>query len=307
MSLYGSRGSDDFDIVFEVTCSERTENVARAHLGVLVNNDVRHMIMKDLDLRSIQNLERGLYKRPKPPGKQTEDIAVYRFRVAVTRYFADPSEFAKIMLQTGTIIGGSTALSIIAGGDWAPGDLDLIVTDRYLPRLSHYLVGQGFIFDEEVSRGPRTDYVENPDIEPPLYKFAYHCFMKGDVKIDVSECFLANSEMTPANFVLTYHMSFVMNFVSGEGMYCLFPNETFNGRGYRNLYTMADRFDHILPKYAARGYKEYQKNIGGFEVVPIYLQERFECHDDTGRFMVKSLENIWSMKLPLSSTRNRFG
>jgi hypothetical protein len=134
MSLYSQRGSHQFDIVFEITASERTRYVVRANLGGLkANANIRHIIMGDLDLRWIQNLETGLHKRPRPPGRQTEAIAMYHFRVSLIRYFPDPSEFARIMLQTGTIIGGSTALSIIAGGSWAPGDLDLIVTRRYLP------------------------------------------------------------------------------------------------------------------------------------------------------------------------------
>ncbi|KAF9510478.1 hypothetical protein BS47DRAFT_61936 [Hydnum rufescens UP504] len=299
MTLYYQRRSVEFDIVLEITTSERTRNMARANLGLLqVNNDIRHIIMGNLDLRSIQNLETGLHKRPRLPGRQTKAIAMYRFRVSLIRYFPDPSEFARIMLQTGTIIGGSTALSIIAGGTWAPGDLDLIVTRRYLPRLEDYLKQQGYKFDPDVSQ-QQSEYVGNDEEERP-YRFEYYCFTKGDLKIDISQCFCTKDDaMTPANFVLTYHMTFVMNFISGEGAYSFFPDETFSGRGYRNLFTVTKKLDRVLTKYADRGYKEVIDEETGR---PVYLQDRFPNHE-AARFKVQSVKNIWSMKLPLLSKR----
>jgi hypothetical protein len=299
MWLYWERGSVEFSIVFEIT-ARRTRGIVHMNLGVLeINNDIRHIIMGELDLRSIQNLETGLHKWPRAPGIQTETIAMYRFRVSLIRYLPDPSEFARIMLQTGTIIGGSTALSIIAGGSWAPGDLDLIVAQRYLPRLVDYLKRQGYRFNQDITR-ERGHYVRNAE-EERLYRFEYYCFTKGDLKIDISQCFCTNHDaMTPANFILTYHMSFAMNFVSGEGVYSLFPDETFSGRGYRNSFTVTKKLDHVLTKYAARGYKEVIDEETG---QPVYLQDRFPNHE-SGRFRVESLKNIWSMKLPLLSKRN---
>ncbi|KAF9510479.1 hypothetical protein BS47DRAFT_61327 [Hydnum rufescens UP504] len=167
MSRYHRHGSTEFDIVFVITTIERTRDIVRANLGLLqVNNDIRHLIMGELDLRSIQNLETGLHKQPRPPGMQSEAIAMYRFHVALVRYFPDPSEFATIMLQTGTIIGGSTALSIVAGGTWVPGDLDLIVARRYLPRLVDYLKQQGYRFDRDISWERRGHYVHSAEDEP---------------------------------------------------------------------------------------------------------------------------------------------
>jgi hypothetical protein len=302
ISMYHQRGSREFDIVFDITASERTRDVDRVNLSVLqTNNDIRHIIMGNLDLRSIQNLETGLHKRPRPPGRQTEAIAMYRFRVSLICYFPDPSEFARIMLQTGTIIGGSTALSIIAGGSWTPGDLDLVVTRRYLPRLVDYLVQQGYRFNQDISRERKGEYVLD-DEDEPLYRFEYYCFTKGDLKIDISQCFCTRREaMTPANFILTYHMSFVMNFVSGEGVYSFVPDETFSGRGYRNRYTVAKQLDRILLKYKARGYEGVIDEEDGD---PVYLQDRFPKQHESGRFKVQSFKNIWSMKLPLLSKRN---
>jgi hypothetical protein len=300
MSRYHRHGSAEFDIVFKISTIKSTRDVVRANLGVLQVNDVRHLIMGKLDLRSIQNLETGLHKQPRPPRMQTEAIAMYRFRVSLIRYFPDPSEFATIMLQTGTIIGGSTALSIVAGGNWVPGDLDLIVARRYLPRLVDYLKQQGYRFNRDISRDRRGHYVHSAENEP-LYRFEYYCFTKGDLKIDISQCFATVPDvMTPANFILTYHMSFVMNFVSGEGVYCLFPDETFSGRGYRNSFRVTKKLDPILTKYAARGYKEIIDEMTGW---PVYLQDCFPNHG-FGQLRVESLKNIWSMKLPLLSKRN---
>ncbi|KAF9510476.1 hypothetical protein BS47DRAFT_1347881, partial [Hydnum rufescens UP504] len=176
---------------------------------------------------------------------------MYRFRVSLIRYFPDPSEFARIMLQTGTIIGGSTALSIIAGGSWRPGDLDLIVTRRYLPRLVDYLVQQGYRFNQDVSRERKGQYVLDAEDEP-LY----------------------------SQFRLDIHMSFVMNFVSGEGAYSFVPDETFSGRGYRNRYTVTKQLDRILLKYEARGYEEV-------------IDEKYgDSQHESGRFKVQSFKNI---------------
>ncbi|KAF9518992.1 hypothetical protein BS47DRAFT_1337545 [Hydnum rufescens UP504] len=205
------------------------------------------------------------------------------------------------MLQTGTIVGGSTALSIVAGGSWMPGDLDLVVATRYFNRLRDYLVDQGFFFDETLSRDIKHKYGS-----PRLYKFIYRCFTKGTLKIDVCVCSPNYDDMTPAEFILTYHLSFAMNFVSGEGAYCLFPVETFSGRGYRNKFTLKERTELILAKYAARGYTEILDKYDDSDPDrSVYLHERYPCSEEN-RIMIGDIENIWCMKLPLSTKENQY-
>jgi hypothetical protein len=108
---------------------------------------------------------------------------------------------------------------------------------------------QGYRLELDISR-QRSEYVDN-DKEERQYRFEYYCFTKGDLKIDISQCFCTQDDViTLANFVLTYHMSFVMNFISGEGVYSFFPDETFSGRGYRNSFTVTKKLDRVLTKYA---------------------------------------------------------
>ncbi|KAF9518989.1 hypothetical protein BS47DRAFT_119147 [Hydnum rufescens UP504] len=111
-----------------------------------------NMVLKELDLQSIQNLEAGLSQKPRPPGMQSRKIAMARFRIALVPYFRNHQHSLPSCFRQGTIVGGSTALSIVAGGSWMPGDLDLIVATRYFNRLRDYLVDQGFFFDETLSR-----------------------------------------------------------------------------------------------------------------------------------------------------------
>jgi hypothetical protein len=299
MGLYDERGTTEFHILFKMTsCRTRIENPVRANLDVFRFNDIRDMVLKELDLQSIQNLETSLYRKPRPPGMQSRKIAMARFRIALVPYFPEPSAFAAIMLQTGTIVGGSTALSIVAGGSWKPGDLDLVVATRYFNRLRDYLVDQSFFFDETLSRNIKHKYGS-----PRLYKFTYRCFTKDTLKIDVCVCSPNCDNMTPAEFILTYHLSFAMNFVSGEGAYCLFPVETFSGRGYRNKFTLKERTKDILTKYAARGYTEILDESEPERSV--YLHERYPCHGGN-RIMIRDIENIWCMKLPLSTKENQY-
>lgn len=299
LEQYRSRGDTELDIVFDMTYSERVQNVVHANRGFLQLNDIRDMILKELDLGSIQDLEAGFHKVSRPPGIQAETIAVERFRIALLRYFPEPSAFATIMLQTGTIIGGSTALSIVEGGAWVPEDLDLIVMERYFNRLREYLVKQGFVMDIVLRRRPAPGYETNSR----QGRFSYRRFTKNPLKIDVSICSVEGSNMTPASFILRYHFSFAMNFVSGEGAYSFFAAETFKGRGYRNKNAREERLERVIMKYAARGYMEIMDDR--FDPSrPIYLQERFPCSNGT-RLMIKDVENIWSMKLPLSTMVNR--
>ncbi|KAF9065677.1 hypothetical protein BDP27DRAFT_1331605 [Rhodocollybia butyracea] len=90
----------------------------------------------------------------------------------------------------------------------------------------------------------------------------------------------------PANFILAYHSTVVMNFWNGKHLYCMWPNLTFKGLYVRNLEELTPKLVDALEKYQERGFLDKYDPHGLraiYGATPHYIQDdlgevRHEMH-----------------------------
>ncbi|KAE9400854.1 hypothetical protein BT96DRAFT_631049 [Gymnopus androsaceus JB14] len=111
----------------------------------------------------------------------------------------------------------------------------------------------------------------------------------------------------PAEFILTYHSTVVMNFWNGKHLHCLFPALTSNGVYIRNYQTPTLRVEKGLRKYQERGFKDKYDPEGlllsenpSLSKKPHYIQDDIPgCADR--KLMVSDVpQPRWRMPLTLT-------
>ncbi|KZO91684.1 hypothetical protein CALVIDRAFT_541587 [Calocera viscosa TUFC12733] len=238
-------------------------------------SEIRDLIVDDLSLAEVQLLRlTGNELRD-----SLSDTLDRRLRRSFSPYFPDVSAFCAALRIHHAVVGGSTTLSIMRPGKWCPNDLDIVVSPRYAHGIIVFLLDHGF---KEITRTMHKDSLYPQHIEGRIY-FDYHCYMNGNKKIDL--CVVRHEAVTPANYVMTYHSTAVMNFFDGRAIFCLFPNETFNGTFLRNRFTPTGNANRGITKIQSRGYKD----------TGAYIQDRYNS-GDIGRVTVDKLPRIWFMK-----------
>lgn len=90
-----------------------------------------------------------------------------------------------------------------------------------------------------------------------------------------------------------------MNFITGSGIHCIFPELTFNKKGLRSVVGGEDRIARGVQKYAARGFSIPASGTPGGEET---IQSLYGVDD---MLALSNVRDLWSMKLPLSSRHGR--
>ncbi|KAF6750729.1 hypothetical protein DFP72DRAFT_1072158 [Ephemerocybe angulata] len=139
------------------------------------------------------------------------------------------------MSETGTILSGSAALKIAVPGSCNPTDLNM-----YCPKGTAKTVAQYFLENPDIRRVPlpvkkvgaeRTPFSKF-DVNRGVRKiYLFHHTITGKV-ITLCES-IAESPLVP---LLFFHASFVMNYVSGHDVVCLYSALTENYSGLSNLH-----------------------------------------------------------------------
>ncbi|KAF9065676.1 hypothetical protein BDP27DRAFT_1078918 [Rhodocollybia butyracea] len=218
-------------------------------LRVLRIPELLEITCRALDMRSLQSLRATC----KYFANALASHLSRRLRNGLSRWFGDArmlSAFQVLLQTTETIVGGSFALSLLCPGDWEPGDLDIIVREAEADRVRRFLIHQcQFVYDEERSGGdtgfdglyPESDSQYEHFVNPIL----------GGPGIDLVTIYKKPEleKFYPADFVLTYHSTVVMNFWNGKHLYCLWPDLTFNGLYVRNLEESTPKLENALQKY----------------------------------------------------------
>ncbi|KAJ6495908.1 hypothetical protein DFH09DRAFT_1002254 [Mycena vulgaris] len=165
--------------------------------------------------------------------------------------------FREIQAQTGTLISGSTALQFFERVRWPRSDLDIYAHREFATIPAHFLVGNGYIFN------PRPN--QNPDLLAQLSKttkdrltLSYlgrgisdvFDFSKGDRKVQ-----LIVACSTPMEIILSFHATCVMNVLSHDHAYALYPEATFVYRDALVIVTAGAGQEAGRQKYVDRGWK----------------------------------------------------
>ncbi|KAI0758171.1 hypothetical protein C8Q74DRAFT_1373203 [Fomes fomentarius] len=199
--------------------------------------------------------------------------------------------FRSLQARTGTLISGSVALQFFDRQVWTESDLDLYVHMRHRREVGMWLMEEGYKFKPTEFQNPRFDVevVECAARRPNgIYSMpgvmAILTFVKplprsrtaaaaeeGDVQppqeLKVQVIVAKN---TPMEVILGFHSTCVMNVISYEKAYCLFPQATLEE--HRTLLSSScrgkgkHRMDGLL-KYHQRGW-EVLYTLPLAEVIP---------------------------------------
>jgi hypothetical protein len=221
--------------------------------------DISLEIADHLDLASIQRLSSTLQ-------------ASHLLRVATSRvlqlfsvYFENPLDFGLCLKTTGAVVSGSAALSVLMGAQniqWKANDLDIVVLDTYAPVMQRFLETNHYhiVRPSTPLRAPiiAAQADGDPDVITYPDTFKYIKFVRGLHAIDLCVC-TRTGQPSVIDFVLSYHSTIVMNFISWNEVGSLFPNTTFHNLNLINRYTLDEaRAEIAIAKYRRRGYRTVQ-------------------------------------------------
>ena len=159
------------------------------------------------------------------------------FKETLVRYKFDWIELRTIMMATGAVISGSTALAALFRGDFVPQDLDIYVNDKGLAGILIFLVNHGYRIVT-----PRPRYALEKKY--PGSKIIVTLKHDDGEKIDV----IGTTDRVLAT-ITDFHSTVVMNYISSYGIVSLYPEWTMRKNGLANGRNIPWK---ILAKYGAR-------------------------------------------------------
>ncbi|KAI5475350.1 hypothetical protein MNV49_001581 [Pseudohyphozyma bogoriensis] len=224
-------------------------------------------IVKNLSLKDYHIFGQA-FPRVRPV---TSTEAARRLTVLVAPYVSSVPAFVAELKNAGGVISGSVVVHVLNGGDWTPGDLDVIVPNKDgYASIKAFLETDGF---EERQRDIEAYSKPGATQTEHFYTLDYFWLVKTDDKnaIIYSVDVMVPRHLTPEDSILLYHSTTPMNYYSPhkEHIVCLFPEYFLNFAYVVNqrgvLRTAAS--EKALAKYRARGYEPHEKEEQG-KVMP---------------------------------------
>ncbi|KAJ8453513.1 hypothetical protein ONZ51_g13552 [Trametes cubensis] len=146
------------------------------------------------------------------------------------RYLPNPIEFRGLQARTGTLVSGSTALQFFDRSYNDPLALDLYVFPLYRREVGAWLLSKGFSFRASHEQDPcfaitalsRQRSVRFDSSPGVLTIYTFHRYHNG-ASVDVH---IIVAIRTPIETILSFHSTCMMNIISYDKAYCLFPLAT---------------------------------------------------------------------------------
>ncbi|KZV70733.1 hypothetical protein PENSPDRAFT_432296 [Peniophora sp. CONT] len=215
--------------------------------------------------------------------------AIGRIGRVLSPFFRDVDGFRGIQAKTGALVSGSTALQLFDRTTYANSDLDLYVDYRFADDVVTYLLeGEEYVFERRENQDPNAHvalnnllHAENmygnlapaPVMEGYLGRGIRNVldFTRGDKKIQ-----LITSKKAPLDIILLFHSTCVMNVITHQHAYALFPRATLEDRVTLAINTAGEgeRWDIARAKYAKRGWRVVDL---GNEDLAIKESTDFQC------------------------------
>ncbi|KAI1787861.1 hypothetical protein LXA43DRAFT_895612, partial [Ganoderma leucocontextum] len=180
------------------------------------------------------------------------------------RFFSDPLAFRHIQARTATLISGSFALQLFDRTSYMSSDLDLYLHLEHRRTVGRWLLDEaGYSFSPY--RGQEEDFesavlhkISRRGIRYSMPGVAdILTFRKAQIGGDTLKVQLIVARRTPMEVVLGFHSTCVMNVISYQQAYCLFPHATVES--HRSLLSWSSqsrstRRAEGLEKYKKRGF-----------------------------------------------------
>ncbi|KAJ7037081.1 hypothetical protein C8F04DRAFT_953147 [Mycena alexandri] len=201
--------------------------------------------------------------------------------------------FRRMQLQSGTLISGSIVLQFFNRLKWPGSDLDLYVYHPTAALAVHFLVSNGYTYNPRASQSRDVlqqiavasvlpDVLNDPDLPLGYLRGIADVldFSKGDKKIQ-----LIIATQTPMKVITGFHSTCVMNVISHEKAYALYPLSTFIAHEALILKSPGSDQEACRQKYIDRGWSM-------IELPPV----RGELAHDVVRWMGDHF--TWTIPLP---------
>ncbi|KAI8626896.1 hypothetical protein F5Y19DRAFT_487478 [Xylariaceae sp. FL1651] len=245
-----------------------SENNGPTLRGLLGQYPIQTRILRDLDTKSILNLCQTSWD-------MRTDIRAYLWNIdeKLERFFKDPKAFRSALGRADALISGSFALQFFAHEFWPESDLDINLRDggeNAGSLAKHLMEVEGY------------ELASNQDIESSPYGtlgadgFSYRLgdisriqtFIKGNEsnsknKTGNSSSVAAQQKVQlittknqPVQAILNgYYTSCIVNFISWNKAYCVFPRATLLFRETVPLTPPHDNNVELHKKYSRRGWR----------------------------------------------------
>ncbi|KAN0073809.1 hypothetical protein V8E55_012063 [Tylopilus felleus] len=191
----------------------------------------------------------------------------------LSRYFTDPIAFRSLQARTNTLISGSNALQFLDRTFYPEADLDLYTHPGHSFEVTQFLVkAQGYRYVPRESQVKDWKMATNAERdltarrvqirESPLHWYptthirAVWSFEKTGSNEERLIVQIIEAWSSPLESILGFHSTCVMNLISSDAAYSLYPIATFENRS--TLVLPSPRSSTAaMQKYAKRGWRVY--------------------------------------------------
>ncbi|KAI1143205.1 hypothetical protein F5Y05DRAFT_420937 [Hypoxylon sp. FL0543] len=174
----------------------------------------------------------------------------------LSRFIKYPIQFRSQLGRSGALISGSFALQFFERTLWPDSDLDIVVQDGVnLEGLSKYLttVERYKMVEEEPHEYNPSVYIK----EVQTYRY----MKTGDADLDGSKDAKSKIQLTVTHCIpllailRTYYTTALINFISWNKAYSLFPRATFIYHETMPLKPVNEHYGRLHSKYSKRGWR----------------------------------------------------
>ncbi|KAG8221622.1 hypothetical protein J3R82DRAFT_1900 [Butyriboletus roseoflavus] len=198
-------------------------------------------------------------------------IRAFNINRHFSRFFNDPLAFRSLQAKTNTLVSGSDALQFLDRSFYPEADLDLYTHPGHSFEVARFLVeAEGYHFapreqqgeDWKVAIGNDWDGTESRifvgvEGEYPLGGIkTVWTFQKTGVNQQRLKIQIIEAASSPLEAILEFHSTCVMNFITSNAAYALYPFATFEEGSSLGM-PSARGSPEAIQKYVQRGWRIY--------------------------------------------------
>ncbi|KZV93091.1 hypothetical protein EXIGLDRAFT_674411 [Exidia glandulosa HHB12029] len=203
----------------------------------------------------------------------------------LARFFGqDALEFRRLQAELQFIISGSQALQLLERTVYPKSDLDIYVFPLDAEVLGRWILARGYEFTHWHGNGipdhtvaglafaaalagmpdlidtdiphnpPARDWYDIPHVRA-VFNFEKRVPGLAEGDDDTRQVQIIVADITPVQAVLGFHATMVMNFITWDRVFSLYPAGTFERRRAVVTYSEDRHFGKAMIKYAARGFR----------------------------------------------------
>lgn len=195
-----------------------------------------------------------------------------RSRDLIRPFVKIPDNMFALLRWTKSMVSGSSVLAFMMPSpkiSWEPKDLDVYTPRGRSTPIVDFLTLEGYkeVYKWSTAPKPNGDYTRRPGIVDVI------TMTRGKLSIDIVE------SSSPSAFfsISCFHLTAVMNFVSGDGFFSAYPALTVSERALANRLAYSPQL--LPPRKIIECYRKYERR--GFTIanLPLHLELESDVED----------------------------